>query len=369
MDYLDTILENAEYIDTVQGKLPLANAARLISQDKLKHHQLFNEIHVQKIRNDCYKRLLCIGFGFLCLFSSAFALRNLQSSLPGYDPTLGLITFGCLRLLTWFGGLIAASIVSKLRPKWTMVVGTIGFILYPMSNIYPVSYILIPCALMCSVSVGMVWGAEGVYMINLAATYAFVSQKSLMSVIGTFNGAVAMLFQSSHVLGNLLTSLLLSDQIQWFSPLSTLKGNATAPLVNLSTVYASTSISYDEADFWSANEGNTTSASYNVPLCGLEFYSIEQQLVGARNVDPRQYHLVFGVFIALSFIGFGFMLLLKPLKIVRTTGNNNIAFNMVRLLKTVVNPRILLLTPCVMGVGLSSSIVMADYTKVIVSNF
>lgn len=351
MEYLDTILENAEYIDTVQGKLPLAEAARMIAQDRSKHTELFEKSHVTNIRKDCYKRLVVIGFSFLCLFASFFTLRNLQSSNSGSDPKLGLITFGCLQSLMWLGALISSPILSKIRPKWTLVVASLAFILYAVANFYPARYTLIPCSLLAGCGVGILWNAEGIYMINLAATYALVSRKPMMEVVSKFNGVIFTMMQCCHFVGNLLSSIILSEDINWFPNRET--GNLQSNQSHHPHLHALNS---------------STPAAVTGPehlICGVEFYSQEQSIQSVRNVDPIQNFTLLGILTTLALVGcLTLCAFLPPLKIVRTTGNNSISHNLKSFIKMFANPRVLLLVFYMMYPGLSGSVAMADYTKV-----
>ena len=349
MEYLDTILENAEYIDTVQGKLPLAEAAKMIAKDRSKHTELFDRSHVKNVRKDCYKRLALIGFSFLCLFASFFTLRNLQSSNSGSDPTLGLITFGCLQSLMWLGALISSPILSKIRPKWTLVVASAAFTFYAVANFYPAKYTLIPCSLLAGCGVGILWIAEGIYMINLAATYALVSKKPMMEVVSKFNGVVFTMMQCSHFIGNLLSSIILSEDINWFP--NRKLGNPKQ-LSNFSAV----------------GPANTTGHQPSA-TCGLDFYSQEQTVQSVRNVDPIQNMVLLAILTALALIGFlTLCALLPPLKILRTTGNNSILTNLKSFIRMFRNPRVLLLVFYMMYPGLSGSVAMADYTKVLIKS-
>lgn len=366
MEYLDTIMENAEYIDTVKGKLPLTEAAKMIAKDKSQHEQLFNPYYIRKVRIECYKKLVCIGFSFLCLFGSFFALRNLQASMSreNDDPIIGLITFGCLRLLMWFGGLLASSLVARIRAKWTLVIAAVLFLLYPIANFYPTAYTLIPCALMAGIGVGMIWNAEGVYMINLAAKYALVSNGKLLGIIGKFNGVVFTLYQGSHLLGNLLSSLILSDKIKWFPNSSNNFGLTEADISN-----SNDSInSHVFASF--PNDTVNFPMKFPVNHCGIDFYTYGLALNTTLNtnvakVDPRQYYLLFGILTALGCIGFLILCFgLKPLKTLKTPGNANMLTNLKQFFMMFGNPRILLLLLLMLYIGFSGSVLMADYTKV-----
>lgn len=342
----------------------------MIAKDRSKHPELFNKFYIRKVRMDCYKKLVCIGFSFLCLFGSFFTLRNLQSSNSGDDPSLGLITFGCLTSLMWFGGLVSSPILSRIRPKWTLVVASLPFLLYPMANFYPKSYTLIPCALFAGCGVGMLWNSEGVYMINLAATYALASRRPLIEVIGKFNGLIFTMYQCSHFVGNLLSSIILSEDINWF-PNADNADEHTRIVKDTISNLTSMNISYQTSNASMYTTMTTIDPSLLdvypslLDVCGLEFYSSGQTSLSTRKVDPRQNWILLAILTALAFIGFlNLCIFLQPLKTLRTTGNNSIIDNLKSFLKMFTNPRVLLLIPYMAYPGLSGSLAMADYTKV-----
>ena len=345
LEYLDTIMENAEYIDTVRGKLPLAEAAKMIAQDRSKQDELFTEAHISKVRKQCYRKLICVGFSFACLFSTFFCLRNLQSSNSGDDPILGLITFGCLTCLTWFGVLAAASVIYYLRPKWCLVIASVPCMLYTAANFYPSKATLIPAALLSGLGIGMLWSSEGIYMINLAATYALVSKKPMIEVIGKFNGVVFTMYQSSHLSGNLLSSRILGDRIEWF------------PKTHSAT----------DVDIAAAVSNGTSELPIKLTTqaCGLNF-ALSSQVVNRFNqVDPRQNIILLSVLMAIAFLGFlNLVLLLKPLNTVKASVSSSLLQNLRSFVKMFADVKSWLLVPFMMYPGISGSIAMADYTKV-----
>ncbi len=56
------------------------------------------------------------------------------------------------------------------------------------------------------------WVAQGVYVTNAAAAYSIERQKSSKSAMGSFTGIFFGIFQGNQVVGNLMSSLLLSDK-------------------------------------------------------------------------------------------------------------------------------------------------------------
>ena len=204
------VFDNSEYIDTLEGRLPLAEAARMIAKDSSRHGSLFAADHIRKTRIDCYKRLTIIGLSFLLIFSSSFSVRNALNSLSG-DKQLSLLCYGSMFSLLWFGGVCANPLMSRIRPKWALVIATSGFIIYPLSMFHMAYYLTLPASIYAGFCIGLWWSVEAVYIINISSVYSLVSGEMLSHVVSRFNGFVFCFFLSSHVFGNLLSSLLLGD--------------------------------------------------------------------------------------------------------------------------------------------------------------
>lgn len=326
-------MENAEYVDTIKGKLPLAEAAKMIAQDRSKREELFTESHVHKFKVQCYKRLICIGFGFCCIFASFFCLRGLQSSNSGDDPMLGLLTFACLTVLTWLGDLLSIQVIYYIRPKWCLVISSVPFILYAAANFYPSPFTLIPSALLTGVGIGMMWSSEGIYMINLAANYAMVSRKSLLEVIGKFNSVIFGMHMISGFIGNILG----------YAILSTGKDHSVGENFSVNN---------------SLNENSTA-------VCGLDFYSSDQVARPLDEVDPGRKMILIAVVTGLAVIGcVNFIVFLRPLKTVKVTGNNNIIKIFSSFLRMFTKVEMWLLVPLMLFPGIGNSLMVADFTKV-----
>lgn len=354
MEYLDTVMENAEYVDTLKGKLPLAEAARMIAQDQSKRAELFTQSHVRKFEIQCYKRLVCIGFGFACLYASFFCLRNLQSSNSGADPTLGLITFGCLSLLVWLGDLLSIQVIYYIRPKWCLVLASTPFILYAGANFYPSKFTLIPSALLFGLGQGMLWSSEGIYMINLSANYAMVSRKSLLEVIGKFNSVIFGMHMTSGFIGNIIGFVILSNGNKHSQAFDRDLPNNQSHISPAATNVTSTDGPY--------LSGNSTEL-----ICGLDFYlsNAEQPAISMDEIDPVQRFILIGVVSGLALIGcMNFIFLLQPLKTVKITGNNSFIKNFGSFLNMFTKPKIWLILPLMLFPGIANSVFVADFTKV-----
>lgn len=233
------------------------------------------------------------------------------------------------------------TVMNRVRPKWSLVIASLPFILYNVAHFYPASYTLIPGALLVGVGLGMIWASEGVYMINLAATYAMVTRKPLMEVIGKFNTVIFTMHQSAHLCGNLLSSVLLDKNIF----------GSNVDIINDTTSVALSPNSTGVSDLH----------------CGKDFYQLSEKAVTAAkgDIDQTQLTILYGVLMVLAVVGsLNLAILLRPLKTPKVAGNSNLLKNMLSFMKMFGKLKIWLLTPFMAYSGFSASIIMADYTKV-----
>ena len=281
----DDIFDNPEYIDTLEGKLPLAEAARMIARDASKHDALFSKGHIRRAKIDSYRRIICIGVAFLFLFSSTFSVRNAFNSLSD-DKQLSLICYGSIYSLIWFGGICANPIISKVRPKWCLTIATIGYIIYPLSMFWPSYYVTLPASVLMGFCVGLMWSSEGIYLMNTAATYSLVSGEKLSIVVGRFNGIIFSFFYCANIMGNVNVALLLGDF--YTLPGEKPNGDSALGLGNTTLNYGNTSDPQ-----LPINYGNKTDPSF---ICGLEYYEYEAKANQTKtSVFVGKQQIFFGV--------------------------------------------------------------------------
>lgn len=274
----DDIFDNPEYIDTLEGQLPLAEAARMIAKDSTKHGALFSQGHIRRARSDSYRRVVAIGLAFLFLFTSNYGVRNAFNSLSN-DKQLSLVCYGAIYSLLWFGGICSNLIISKVRPKWSLAIATLGFIIYPMSMFYPSYYVTLPASIILGFCVGLLWSVEGVYLMNTAATYSLISGEELSTVVSRFNGIIFSFFYCSNIAGNLLVAMLLGDF--YTLPGENLSFTHLQPGVIHTSLHSN--VSHNTSEYLTSmhfmshvEDTNNTRGSVNSSVtatCGLDFYT------------------------------------------------------------------------------------------------
>jgi len=305
----EDIFDNPEYIDTLEGRLPLAEAARMIAKDSTRHESLFSVDHIKANKRDCYKRVWCLGISFLLLFSSSFGIRSSISSL-GDDKRLSLLCFGLIFSLTWFGGVCANPIISKIRPKWTLALATSGFIVFPLSMFYMSYYTTLPACIYHGFCIGLLWGTEGVYLINAASTYSLVTAEPLANIVRKFNGVIFSLFLCSNIVGNLMSTLILGD-------FYTLPGETEA----MKSFKRDDRLSggYNGSHVVDGEDLSSFISSINsteVPGCGLEYYDKDRGESNGPGVYIGKKYILFGVYTLLPVLAaLNIIIFLRKLKV------------------------------------------------------
>ena len=152
--------------------------------------------------------LLCASF--ILVFSAFRAVQNLQSSLnsEGYLGILSLVAVHGTMVVTC---LWAPVFINTLTAKWTLVIGVFSYILWIAANFYPRFYTLIPLGIFAGIGKGILWTAESSYMVKLAYDYSRVTKEGFEREMFRFHGIFLACFQTTHIFGNLFSSLVLQN--------------------------------------------------------------------------------------------------------------------------------------------------------------
>ena len=156
------------------------------------------------------KNLILLCASFILLFSAFRAIQNLQSSLNEED-NLGIIAMTCVHGTMFLTCLWAPAIINKFTAKWTLSFGMFSFILWTGANFYPRFYTLIPFGIIAGMGQGILWTAESSYLLKLAFDSSRVTKDGLEREVFRFHGIFLACFQTTHIWGNLISSLILSN--------------------------------------------------------------------------------------------------------------------------------------------------------------
>ncbi|XP_073529499.1 protein unc-93 homolog A-like isoform X4 [Phyllobates terribilis] len=152
--------------------------------------------------------ILVVSFGFLLLFTAFGGLQSLQSSLNA-DEGLGVASLSII-----YGALIISSVfvppilIKKIGCKWTIVASMCCYITYSLGNFYPSWYTLIPTSVILGFGGAPLWAAKCTYLTVSGNRYAEKVGKVGKDIVNQYFGLFFLIFQSSGVWGNLISSLI-----------------------------------------------------------------------------------------------------------------------------------------------------------------
>ncbi|XP_037673635.1 protein unc-93 homolog A [Choloepus didactylus] len=154
------------------------------------------------------KNVLVVSFGFLLLFTAYGGLQSLQSSLYSEE---GL---GVTALSTLYGGILLSSmflppiLIKKLGCKWTITISMCCYVTFYLGNFYASWYTLIPTSILLGLGGAPLWSAQCTYLTILGNKHAAKAGKLGKDVVSQYFGIFFLIFQSSGVWGNLISSLV-----------------------------------------------------------------------------------------------------------------------------------------------------------------
>ncbi|NXN97631.1 UN93A protein, partial [Rhinopomastus cyanomelas] len=157
------------------------------------------------------KNVLVISFGFLLLFTAYGGLQSLQSSLHS-EEGLGVAALSVL-----YAALILSSmflppvLIQKLGCKWTIAGSMCCYIAFSLGNFYASWFTLIPASVVLGLGGAPLWSAKCTYLTIAGTSYAEKAGKDGKDIINQYFGVFFLIFQSSGIWGNLLSSLIFSQ--------------------------------------------------------------------------------------------------------------------------------------------------------------
>ncbi|XP_063078704.1 protein unc-93 homolog A-like [Engraulis encrasicolus] len=158
------------------------------------------------------KNVLLVSFGFLLLFTATGSLLNLQSSLNA-DEGMGLasnsVTFSSIILSSMF---LTPTIIRYLGCKWTIFVAMGCNVAYTIGNFYPSWATLMPASVIIGLGESPLWSATSTYLTISGGLQAVQDNRKSQDIINQYFGTLYLLYQSSAVWGNLLSSLVFGQE-------------------------------------------------------------------------------------------------------------------------------------------------------------
>lgn len=149
-----------------------------------------------------------VSLGFLLLFTAYGGLQSLQSSLYSEE---GL---GVAVLSTLYGAMLLSSmflpplLIRTLGCKWTIVAAMSCYVTFSLGNFYASWYTLVPTSILLGLGAAPLWSAQGTYLTTAGNAYAEKAGQAGRDVVNRYFGIFFLVFQSSGVWGNLISSLV-----------------------------------------------------------------------------------------------------------------------------------------------------------------
>ncbi|XP_076409022.1 protein unc-93 homolog A isoform X1 [Peromyscus maniculatus bairdii] len=157
------------------------------------------------------RNILVVSFGFFFNFTAFGGLQNLQSSLYS-EGGLGVATlstiYGSMMLSSMF---LSPLLIKKFGCKWTMVGSMSCYLTFSLANFYANWYTLIPTSILLGLGAAPLWASQCTYITIVGNLQAKKEKKLGKDVVNQYFGVFFLVFQSSGVCGNLISSLVFSQ--------------------------------------------------------------------------------------------------------------------------------------------------------------
>ncbi len=284
------------------------------------------------------------------------SLQSLHSSLNSQGG-LGVTSLSCFYGATVLSSFAAPPLIHRLTTKWTIAAGFLLFVIYFAINFFPHGLMLIPASLLLGLLTGPLWSAQGTYLTTLAIRYAQSTQQVHEPVISKFNGIFTSIYQSSQILGHLISIIVLS-----FNP-----NNPPDYRYNFQ---------YTHIDRYVAV--NKTWHTYNLNCgshgCGMHKYPNDDVILHEDTAVPLHIrNLLLGIHVGFTVMGLTLTVtLLDRGEVMVTEGKHPLSTSSHQLflatLHMLQDPRLQLLLPLVLFIGLDQGFVFGDFTKVMHTN-
>ncbi|XP_077053351.1 protein unc-93 homolog A [Siphateles boraxobius] len=154
------------------------------------------------------KNILVVSFGFLLLFTAYGGLQSLQSSLNAEDG-MGVISLSVIYAAIILSSMFLPPIMIKnLGCKWTIVISMGCYVAYSFGNLAPGWASLMTTSAILGMGGSPLWSAKCTYLTISGNMRGQKLNKKGQDLINQYFGIFFLIFQSSAVWGNLMSSLI-----------------------------------------------------------------------------------------------------------------------------------------------------------------
>ena len=280
-----------------------------------------------------WKNLVVLGVAFMFLFTALVSLQSVQSSLNPHRG-VGVLSLSCVHGAAVVSCLLAPVVIARLTTKWTVVASVGACLVYAIvANVDPRHSSLVSSSLLLGLLTGPMWSAQAVHLSRLAIEHADAARLDPDATLARFNGVFGGFVALSQVWGHVLSAVVLAER------------GARLPYVNESNIH-----SVCGAADCSRLDGETTDRAPNTAHHLMPVPMSTRHLFLCAHVGCIVVALALTATL-LDSTGHS-----RPCKGISATVQDTV--------KTLADPRLLLLVPIVVFVGLEKGFVLADFTKV-----
>jgi len=157
-----------------------------------------------------YKNVLLISVSFLLLFVAFESMSKLQSSInkvKNLGTWANAMVYFSLILSCMF---LPSILIKRLKVKWTLVVCVFCYSTYIAAQFKPEFYTLIPTAFILGLGAAPMWSAKCTYLTQVANRMAIINREDAEPYIVKFFGIFFFFFQCNSILGNVISTVVLS---------------------------------------------------------------------------------------------------------------------------------------------------------------
>ncbi|CAH1800460.1 unnamed protein product [Owenia fusiformis] len=288
-----------------------------------------------------FKNLFVLGFSFMCVYTAFSSLQGLQSTVNHHNG-IGVASLSCIYGATVVSCLASPWIIQKLTTKWTIVISFSLFLVYIATNFYPKDFMLIPASVLLGLLTGPLWSAQSTYTTTAAISYAQTIDILPEQAISKFNGIFNGIFQTCHIWGNIFSAMVLS---------------------NNDTIHVNTK---------HINE-NRTGKFCAAKDCGKFTLLEEDMYLHIAETPPESRYMLVSIFLCCAALGVICIIALLDRNSTTLTAtkcsvsgtSSQDSFSAT--LKLLRDPRLQLLTPLLVFMGLEQAFIYSEFTKAYVN--
>lgn len=208
-----------------------------------------------------WKNIIVVSLAFMLQLTAYSGTANLQSSINA-EAGLGTASLAALYAGVVFSNIfLPAMVIKRLGPKWAIFTCFLMFLPYIAAQLHATFYTLVPTALFLALAAGPLWCSKCTYLAEVAQVTSMITKIPADTLLTRYLGFFFMIYQTSQIWGNLISSLVLST------------GNNTAAVTSLNETM--------------------------IPLlCGANFLPSDSSSEGVLPTQPREkMEMMIGIFL------------------------------------------------------------------------